>query len=291
METPHLTTESPEFQAVFPYKPKFFTYGNHKLHYVDEGSGPVLLLLHACPMWSFSFRYVIREFSRNHRVIAVDQMGFGLSDKPERFDYHLENHIEMMEAFIVDKQLKDITFIAHGRGCTIAMAYAVRYPENVSAFIIMNTMAFSDFELPYRLRICRFKWAADLLIRKLKLLFWGILLHPRLTRESYFIPFREEKRLNPLLRFVENMPCHPEEDSAQSMYEIEAGLWLLRDKPAAIFWAKHDWLYSRRSLRKWKQYFPEAEVHILKKTGRFLTEDNPEPLNDLIRDFLERNRC
>ena len=96
METPHLTTESPEFQAVFPYKPKFFTYGNHKLHYVDEGSGPVLLLLHACPMWSFSFRYVIREFSRNHRVIAVDQMGFGLSDKPERFDYHLENHIENM---------------------------------------------------------------------------------------------------------------------------------------------------------------------------------------------------
>ena len=286
-----LTIDSPEFRSMFPYRSRYFQFGPHKVHYVDEGSGPVLILMHACPMWVFAFRHIIRDFSMNHRVIAIDQIGLGLSDKPHDLDYRLEMHIEMLESFIVQNGLKDITFITHGRGSSIAVGYAVRNPEQVRAFIVMNAMDFSDFALPLRLQLSRINWLEDFLLRRCKLMFWELMFAPKLLRECYELPFRKPEDYNAIKRFVEDIPCGPDSDSAMSMYEIEAGLWLLRDKPTAIFWAKHDWLYGKKCLRHWKKYFPEAELHILKKSGRYLLEDSPEHLNDLIRDFLERNRC
>jgi haloalkane dehalogenase len=200
-------------------------------------------------------------------------------------------NIEILESFIAQNDLKDITFITHGRGSSIAVGYAVRNPEQVRAFIMMNAMDFSDFTLPYRLQLCRVKWLKNFLLYKCKLMFWELLRSPRLLRECYALPFRKPEDYVAIRHFVENIPGGPDADSAMSMYEIEAGLWLLRDKPTAIFWAKHDWLYGAKCLRHWKKYFPEAEVHTLKHSGRYLLEDNPEQLNDMIRDFLERNRC
>ena len=66
-------------REMFPFQSRFFPVGQHKLHYVDEGSGPVVLLLHSCPFWIYEFRALIRDLRRDHRVIAIDQIGFGLS--------------------------------------------------------------------------------------------------------------------------------------------------------------------------------------------------------------------
>jgi haloalkane dehalogenase len=68
----------------YPFGAHFFETPAGRIHYVDEGEGPPVLMVHGTPTWSFLYRRLIKDLSRDHRVIAVDNLGFGLSDKPER---------------------------------------------------------------------------------------------------------------------------------------------------------------------------------------------------------------
>ena len=281
----------PAVRELFPYTSRFFSVGKHRLHYVDEGQGPVLLLMHACPLWAFSFREVIRTFSSDYRVIALDQMGFGLSDKPADFDYRLEMHADHLEMFVHSLGLTDITLIMHGRGSTIGMAYAVRNPDNIRAFVTLNAMGFTGFFLPWRLQVCRIPWLGAKIVLGLDLLTREFRRYPEAVRDAYSLPFPDRASKISLVRFIEDIPCVPEDDSAQSMLEVETSLWMLREKPASIIWAGKDWLYTKRSFRAWTKYFPEAEVHMIENAGRYIQEDAPDELISLLRDFLEKTRC
>ena len=281
----------PAVRELFPFTSRFFSVGKHRLHYVDEGQGPVLLLMHACPLWAFSFREVIRTFSSDYRVIALDQMGFGLSDKPADFDYRLEMHADHLEMFVHSLGLTDITLIMHGRGSTIGMAYAVRNPDNIRAFVTLNAMGFTGFFLPWRLQVCRIPWLGAKIVLGLDLLTREFRRYPEAVRDAYSLPFPDRASKISLVRFIEDIPCVPEDDSAQSMLEVETSLWMLREKPASIIWAEKDWLYTKRSFRAWTKYFPEAEVHMIENAGRYIQEDAPDELISLLRDFLEKTRC
>lgn len=225
------------FRERFPYQSRYLNVGSGNLHYVDEGTGSVLLLLHACPMWSYSFRHIIAEYSPHYRVIAVDQMGFGLSDRPENCNYRLEEHVDHLEFFIRKLDLKNIVFIMHGRGATIGMAFAVRHPELVRGFVTLNSMSFSDFTLPYRLQLCRIPWIGAKLIMRLNFFTRDLGRLPEQIAADYLYPYRNINDFQPLLRFIEDIPCMPEDDSARIMFEIESGMWLLREKPGCIIWA------------------------------------------------------
>ncbi len=282
--------EMENLKKLFPFESKFFEIGKHKLHYIDEGTGNLLVLFHACPMWSFFFRDIIREFSSRYRVIAVDQMGFGLSDKPADYDYRIENHIDNFERFADALGLRDMTLIMHGRGTTIGMGYAVKHPANIRAFMTLNSMAFSDYALPWRLQICRIRWLGAKIIMGLRLFQLDARKLPKEIQAAYDYPFPDDASRIAMLRFIEDIPCVPEDASAQSMFEIESGLWLLRDRPASIVWAMKDWLYRTKNLAKWCQYFPEAELHMIERAGRYVAEDAPAELSHHIQSFLTRNR-
>ena len=274
-------------RKLFPFQSHFLNVGKGRLHYVDEGSGPVLLLMHACPMWSFSFRRIIQEYSDRFRVIALDQMGFGLSDKPLDCDYRLEAHIDNLEKFVKELDLKDMIFMMHGRGATIGTGFAIRHPRLVRGFIILNSMAFSDYSLPFRLQLCRIPWIGAKIISGLNLFLRDFRKLPQDVASAYMDPFRDEGGRRSLQRFIEDIPCNPEDDSAQTMFEIEAGMWLLRHKKVCIIWARKDWLYRSRYLKKWKQYFPSAHVHELDKAGRTALEDASYEILENVGSFLD----
>src|SRR5918997_520724 len=86
------------------------------MHYVDEGSGDVMLFVHGTPTWSFEWRHVIRHFSRTHRCIAMDHLGFGLSDRPRDFDYTPEAHQRVLRTFVERLGLDRITLVVHDYG-------------------------------------------------------------------------------------------------------------------------------------------------------------------------------
>lgn len=277
-------------RKIFPFQNRFFEVGNGcRLHYIDEGQGPTVLLLHSCPFWIVEFRQLINELRKDHRVVAIDQMGFGLSDKPRNFDYRIETHADHLERFIHELGLPRMTLLFHGRGAAIAMAVAVRHPDIVNGIVALNSMAFSDYQLPLRLQMCRLKWLGAKIIMNLNIFQRDINRLPREIRSAYLYPLLKKSNQHPVIRFIEDIPCAPEEPSAQTMFEIEAALWLLRDKPACIIWGMKDWLYKIKCFRKWVGYFPHSEQHILEKAGRCITEDAADEIVSIVSNFLKKN--
>lgn len=109
--------------------------GSGRMHYVDEGEGAPIVMVHGTPSWSFLYRQLIRDLSGSYRCIAPDQLGFGLSDKPETFAYTPAAHAQNLERLIDTLGLKDIVLVVHDFGGPIGLSYALTHPENVRALI------------------------------------------------------------------------------------------------------------------------------------------------------------
>lgn len=277
-------------EKLFPFKRRYMELEKCRIHYVDEGEGRPLVLFHSCPMWSFAYREMIREFSSTHRVIAFDLPGFGLSDKPANFDYTLNGYINLVEGFLGNLNLTDMVFVLHGWGGTAAMGYAVRHPKRVAGLVILNSMAFSDYTIPFRLRFCRIPWLGAKLVMDMRVFLFGNLSsYGKEVAEAYEYPFRDRNARLAVYSFVKDIPLVPEADSALVMLEIETGLWMFRMKPAILIWGMKDWLYTERSLDSWSRYLPNAEVKTLPKAGRYVQEDASDELIGIIHEFLERN--
>lgn len=91
----------------YPFQSNYMDLDGHKLHYIDEGKGKVMLFVHGTPSWSFEFRHLITEFSKSFRCIALDHIGFGLSDKPKQYEYKTQKHSENLEKLIDYLDIKD----------------------------------------------------------------------------------------------------------------------------------------------------------------------------------------
>ncbi|MBE6372707.1 MAG: alpha/beta fold hydrolase [Lentisphaerae bacterium] len=277
-------------EKVFPFKRNWFERESIRIHYVDEGQGNPLVMFHACPMWSFAYRNLIRDLSADHRVIAFDLPGFGLSTAEKNFDFTLNGYINITETFLEALEIEKATLVLHGWGGTVGMGYAVRHPRNIRSLVILNTLSFTPGSLPLRLHICRIPWLGAKLVVNLNLLLLGNRHHCKEIADAYDYPYRSCHSRYPLYRFVEDFPSVPESDSAQLIMEIEAGLWMFRSTPAVIVWAMRDWLYTARQLKWWQRYLPGAEVHRLERAGRYIQEDAPDELIRFIRDFLVKNK-
>lgn len=130
-------------RAQYPFQSRFFEVPSGKMHYVDEGQGEVILFVHGNPTWSFIFRHLIAGLKDRYRCIALDHIGFGLSDKPAKAAYTPQFHAQNLERFINGLGLKDITLALHDWGGAIGMAYAQRHPQNVTKIIAFNNSFWS----------------------------------------------------------------------------------------------------------------------------------------------------
>ena len=129
-------------------KPADFTYPSHfadvlgsKMHYVEHGTGDPVLFLHGQPTWSYLWRNVMPEIEGRGRLIAVDLIGYGMSDKPA-IDYEMADHIHYLDAFIEQLNLKNITLVIHDWGSFFGFDYARRNPDNVKGIAFMEAVLF-----------------------------------------------------------------------------------------------------------------------------------------------------
>ncbi len=279
-----------DIEKEYPFQHHYLELGVRKIrmHYLDEGHGPVLLMLHAFPMWSFGFRKLVEAFSKKYRVIVPDHIGYGLSDKPKNYDYRVENHINNLEILIDTLGLKDISLILHGLGGTIGAGYTVRHSKQISRIVMMNAIAFSGFKLPWRLAILKiFPWLGRWLLIRCNLLFAGLFGFPPAVRKGYRLPYYACADRIALLRFVNDIPCNPDDASYESAIDIEYDLWQMRDHRMCLIWAMDDWLYPEKYLRRWRQFCPEARVYPIRHAGRYITEDAPHDLIAIIDSFMK----
>lgn len=281
---------------LYPFASHHIERDGHRLHYVDEGRGAPVVLVHGNPTWSFFYRRVIQDLRADHRVIALDHLGCGLSDKPQDYAYTLENHIGNLEFLIETLGLQKISLVLHDWGGVIGAGYAVRHPANVARWALLNTAAFwPEGYLPLRLRLCRVPRLGEFLIRRFNLfariaLRVAVRRRERLTPEierAYLAPYDSYENRIATARFVLDVPDSPRHPSYATAKAVEAGLPALARLPTRIFWGQRDPIFNERILREWERLFPNAVVDRFSHAGHYVLEDAHEFILPRLRDFLD----
>jgi haloalkane dehalogenase len=288
------------YRDLYPFDSRWLDRDGLRYHYLDEGQGDPVVCVHGNPTWSFYFRELIKNLRADHRVIAGDHIGCGLSDKPgdDRYDYVLRRRVEDLEALIDHLDLgENITLVLHDWGGMIGSAVAVRRPERIQRIVLLNTAAFMkppDKPLPIRLWLIRniapfaavavrgfnaFSYLATHMACKTP-------MDPR-VRAAFTGPYNSWQNRIATLRFVQDIPMRPGDPSFDLAKSVDDSLEKLSDIPMFIGWGKQDFVFDDAFLAEWRRRFPNADVHEFPQAGHYVLEDVPDLLIPKIRDFLQ----
>ncbi|MEE2986402.1 MAG: alpha/beta fold hydrolase [Nitrospinota bacterium] len=285
------------FKDIYPFESHTIPLGDLKYHYLDEGQGDILLMLHGNPTWSFYYRNLVLGLKDRYRCVVPDHIGCGLSDKPQNYDYTLSTHIDNLKALVDRLSLDNMTLMMHDWGGAIGMGLAVRVPEKIKRLIIFNTSAFLSDWIPFSVNICRNPIFGTLAIRcfnafAVMAASWACRRKERMSgkvRDGYLAPYDSYANRIGNLRFVQDIPMTPDVPSYPVVKSIEEKLENFRNRPVLILWGKKDFCFNDHFLNRWKKFFPEAEVHEMEDAGHYVVEDAYEDIIPWIRDFLKLN--
>ncbi|MEW4528525.1 alpha/beta fold hydrolase [Maioricimonas sp. JC845] len=278
----------------YPFASNELDFDGVRYHYVDEGTGDPLLLVHGNPTWSFAWRHLIRDLSRDYRVLAVDHIGCGLSDKPADYPYTLAQHVANLKRFVETLDLQNISLFGHDWGGCIGMGMAGEMPERIRRIVLMNTAAFRSQRIPLRIAVCRIPVLGGLGVRGLNLfsraaLSMAVSRHDRMTpavRAGYLHPYDSWAHRIAVHRFVQDIPLSPTHPSYETLAGIEGRLSRLQSHPMLLIWGEQDWCFTTEFLAEWEERFPDAQVMRIPDAGHYVFEDAHEQMLPRIRQFL-----
>lgn len=279
-------------EKAYPFRSHFLNLGDNNLHYVDEGEGQPILMLHGNPTWSFYYRNLIRTFSPKFRTVVPDHMGCGLSDKPQDYDYSLETHIQNAYQLIRFLDLKKIILIVHDWGGAIGFGLVTRYPELFDRIVILNTGAFPSEHIPQRINLLRQGKLGEWLTRKLNLFAWPATFMttekalPKMIKEGYLLPYDSWNNRVAVARFVQDIPMEKSHKTYQTLSEIESKLKSL-PHPKLILWGGKDFCFNHHFFEKWLEIYPDASAHWYAKAGHYVLEDALDDVSQKIWDFIK----
>jgi haloalkane dehalogenase len=273
----------------YAFEPHYVDQDGLRMHYVDEGTGAPVLLLHGEPTWAFLYRKMIPALSGVARVVAPDYFGFGRSDKPTRIeDYSYDFHYGAIERLAAELDLRDATVVVQDWGGPIGLRLAVEHPERVGRLVILNTgIGAGRAPSPEWLRFREF-------VRRL-----GTELVPgQLVRlscvtdpgddviEGYNAPFPTPESKAGVLAFPEQVPTESDHPNAAKMLEVRAALeqW---ERPALVLFSDSDPIFSTAAAERMASRIPGAgPAETVVGAGHFLQEEKGEEIGERIARFL-----
>jgi len=278
----------------FSFTPHYIKVNGLRIHYVDEGKGETILCLHGEPSWSFLYRKMIAAMSGKHRVIAMDFIGFGRSDKfTERESYTFQMHLDMLKGFIKALDLKQITVVVQDWGGLLGLAAVAHMPESFARLVIMNTGLPTGKRKPSEAFVAWRSFAEthpDLQVGQSILR--GVAHPEKLTMEivaAYEAPFPDVKYKAGAAVWPLLVPISPDDPASAEMRHAREILqrW---DKPALVMFSDKDPITSGgdkffRSLIPTAKDQPEI---IIKDAGHFLQEDKGEEIAQHVLNFIKR---
>ncbi|MDX6485232.1 MAG: haloalkane dehalogenase [Gaiellaceae bacterium] len=276
-----------EALADYPFAPNWLEIDGVRMHYVDEGEGAPVLLLHGEPTWSFLWRKIIPELPG--RKIAPDLIGFGRSDKPEELSwYSYDRHVASVARLVEDLDLRDVTLVVHDWGGPIGLRVAVENDDRFARLVILNTGIGGG--APPSERWLRFREVVRELGSDIDL---GRLIEAGTsqglseeTRGVYDAQFPTPESKAGARAFPEMVPTEPDHPNAAPMNRVRDAL---RDwhKPALVVWGADDSVLPVGIAHGFVELLPEAQGPILLQgASHFLQEDKPQEVAEAIREFL-----
>ena len=266
-----------------------------KMHYLDEGVGPILLMLHGNPTWSFYYRGLVNKMvSAGYRCIVPDHIGCGLSDKPSTYKYNLEQRIEDVANLLQYLEIESYSLIVHDWGGAIGCGLAVRRPKAVEKIVLLNTAAFISRRIPWRIAAIKVPWFGEFIIRALNgfarpaaNMSVSIPLSPTVKRGLLW-PYGSWANRIATWNFVKDIPLSKKHISFATLATIEASLPELCDKPIHIVWGGKDFCFNRYFLKRWQAIFPSAELSLFPRCGHYILEDGRAEVETLIQCFMDK---
>ncbi|WP_201003015.1 alpha/beta fold hydrolase [Paenibacillus glycanilyticus] len=282
--------------AEYPFTDHWLPYRDGRIHYLDEGQGPTVLLLHGNPTWSYLYRNVIKELRGECRLVAPDYPGFGMSTAPEGYRFTPQEQSEAIQYLIRHLELRDFVLVVQDWGGPIGLNYAVQHRENLRGILVMNTWAWPATILPMKLfSLVMGGWPIGYWLQTRRNFFakaivpHGIYQTGKVTdslRKAYTDPFPTPKSRIPTWVFPGQI-----RKAREWLAGIESKLSNLADLPAHILWGTKDSAgFPLGQMVKWQRYLPFNETEILEDASHYVQEDRPDRVAASIRELMNRTR-
>lgn len=264
------------------------------MHFIDEGDGPVVLMLHGNPTWSFYYRHLVRLLSsKGYRCIVPDHIGCGLSDKPQAYPYTLRQRIKDVGSLLDSLSIDHFSLVLHDWGGAIGCGLAVQRPEALNKLVLLNTGAFRSRRIPWRIAAIKLPFLGECIIRGLNgfagpaaTMAVEVPLKPAIKR-GFLWPYRSWRDRVAVWNFVKDIPLHARHRSYTDLRAVEVGLTKLADKPVQLIWGAKDFCFTRNFHDRFKSFFPDASSKIYEHCGHYVLEDAQDEVCSDIRRFLD----
>ena len=274
----------------YAFEPHYLDHDGLRMHYLDEGTGAPVLLLHGEPTWSYLYRKTIPPLLEAGRVVAPDYFGFGRSDKPvERDWYTFDRHVESIERLVDELDLRDVTVVVQDWGGPIGCRLAVERPDRISRLVILNTGLYSGRPPSDEwLRFREFVRRVGTELRPGQLV--KITCVTELSDEvvaAYDAPHPTPESMTGPLMFPELVPAEPEHPSAAAMLKVREALSTWQGR-ALVFFSDSDPIFSPRVAERLAELLPNAELQPpVEGAGHFLQEDKGQEVGERIAAWLQ----
>jgi haloalkane dehalogenase len=275
-------------EDIYPFESRYAELDGARVHYVDEGSGPPLLMLHGNPTWSFLYRELIQGLRGRFRCIAPDYPGFGLSSAPPGYGYTPAEHADVLERLLLELDLRDARLMVQDWGGPIGFAVATRHPDRFARFVIGNTWAWPKSDLGTQVfsRLLGGPIGGYLILRRNafveRILPRGVRRRtlPQEVMDAYRGPFPDPESRHPVHVFPREILR-----SRPFLAEIERQLPALSDRPALIVWPTSDVAFREPERRRFEEIFPDHRTVTLDGAGHYIQEDAPEEIVAAVLDW------
>ncbi|MDR3210430.1 MAG: alpha/beta fold hydrolase [Planctomycetota bacterium] len=295
---PKLAREDAALRRHYPFSSRLFSSPGGLYHYIDEGKGETVVMLHGNPTWSFFYRRLVKDLSPRFRCLVPDHLGCGLSEKPaDPGCFTLEKHIDNLEAWLAAVAPPagngpDLNLVVHDWGGPIGLGYALRHPGRIRRLVVFNTSVFTRGDLSWRIKICRFPWLGDFLVRDLNLFVLGagrLTVKTPLTpevRRLFALPYSNRAARVGVAGFIRDIPFDRDSPTGQLLGKIDQSVHpAFHDIPVLIQWGSQDWCFTPFFLELWRERLPQAEVDVY-PAGHLLLEDAGEDISRRVSSFL-----
>ena len=262
----------------------------------DHPHPPTLLCVHGNPTWSFYWRAVVEQFHATHRIIAVDHVGCGRSDKPPRtqFSYTLASHRDNLVRLIDALDLNELTLVAHDWGGAIGLSAVLQRMNRLRRIVLLNTGAFPPPYLPLRISACRWPVVGTPAVRGLNL-FARAAVKMAMSRSrmkpevaaGLLAPYDSWENRVAIDSFVRDIPMSNSHPTYAVLQQLESDLPKLAGLPSLLIWGMQDWCFRPECLRRFQSVWPAAETVAIDDAGHYVLEDAPEETLEAIANFLE----